>query len=121
MAIKARDFIAKLPEHEQRAIKARSRKLLLEELTLSAIREARRQSQIELAGKLGIQQPAVSKIERQTDLYLSTLRNYITAMGGELEIIARFPDREPVRITQFKPLKRGRASKRKTTGTCTEK
>lgn len=41
MAIKARDFIAKLPEHEQRAIKARSRKLLLEELTLSPIREAR--------------------------------------------------------------------------------
>ena len=49
------------------------------------------------------------------------LRNYITAMGGELEIIARFPDREPVRITQFKPLKRGRAIKGKATGTRTER
>lgn len=109
MAIKARDYIAKLPDREQKAIKAEADKLMLEELTLAAIREARRHSQIELADKLGIQQPAVSKIERQTDLYLSTLSNYIRAVGGELEILARFPDRDPVRITQFKPLKRGRA------------
>jgi predicted XRE-type DNA-binding protein len=121
MAIKARDFIAKLPEHEQRAIMAESRKLLLEELTLSAIREARRHSQIEIASKLGVQQPAVSKIERQTDLYLSTLRKYIAAVGGELEIVARFPDREPVRITQFKPLKRGRTAKQKATGSRAKK
>ena len=110
MAIKARDYITKLPEHEQQAIKEEARTLVLEELTLSAIREARRHSQVELAGKLGIQQPAVSKIERQTDLYLSTLRSYITAVGGELEIVARFPDRPPVRITQFQPLKRRRAT-----------
>jgi transcriptional regulator with XRE-family HTH domain len=110
MAVKARDYIAKLPIHEQEAMKAEARELILEELTLSAIREARRQSQIELADKLGIQQPAVSKIERQTDLYLSTLRNYIAAVGGELEILARFPDRDPVRITQFNPLKRRRGA-----------
>src|ERR1700679_3538746 len=112
MAIKARDYIAKLPVHEQEAIRAEGRKLILEELTLSAIREARRHSQIGLADKLGVQQPAVSKIERQTDLYLSTLSNYIAAVGGELEILARFPDRDPVRITQFKPLKRGRTVSR---------
>jgi len=110
MAIKARDYMAKLPEEEQRAIKAEAQRLIAEELTLSEIREARRKSQAELAGKLGVQQPAISKMERQTDLYLSTLRRYIVAMGGELEIIARFPDRSPVRITQFKPLKRRRAA-----------
>jgi DNA-binding XRE family transcriptional regulator len=110
MAIKARDYIAKLPEREQQAIRAEAKRLVLEELTLSAIREARRQSQAELAEKLGVQQPAVSKIERQTDLYISTLSNYITAVGGELEIVARFPDRVPVRITQFSPLKRGRSA-----------
>jgi hypothetical protein len=110
MTIKARDYIAKLPDHEQQAIRSEARKLMLEELSLSAIREALRHSQIELADKLGIQQPAVSKIERQTDLYLSRLRNYITAVGGELEILARFPDLDPVRITQFKPLKRRRAA-----------
>ena len=73
MAIKVRDYIAKLPVREQEAIKKEARKLILEEMSLSAIREARRHSQIELANKLGVQQPAVSKIEQQTDLYLSTL------------------------------------------------
>ncbi len=52
---------------------------------------------------LHINQSAVSKLERRTDMYLSTLRSYIEAMGGELEIIARFPDRA-VRITQFEAL-----------------
>ncbi len=112
MAIKARDYIAKLPDREQKAIKAEAKKLIAEELTLSGIREALRQSQVEVAAKLGVQQPAVSKIERQTDLYLSTLRSFIAAMGGDLEIIARFPDRSPVIITQFKPLKRRRAASR---------
>ncbi len=91
MAIKARDYIAKLPEREQEAIAAEARKLIAEELSLAGIREARRQSQVALANRLGVQQPAVSKIERQTDLYLSTLREYIEAMGGTLELIARVP------------------------------
>jgi len=73
VAIKARDYIAKLPDREQKAIKVEAKKLIAEELTLSGIREALRQSQVEVAAKLGVQQPAVSKIERQTDLYLSTL------------------------------------------------
>ncbi len=110
MAIKARDYIAKLPDREQEAIGSEARKLIDEELSLAGIREARRQSQVALASRLGVQQPAVSKIERQTDLYLSTLREYIEAMGGTLELIARFPDRDPVRITGFKPLKRRKAA-----------
>jgi DNA-binding XRE family transcriptional regulator len=111
MTIKARDYIAKLPAHEQAAIKAEAQRLVSEELSLSGIRVALQQSQAELASKLGVQQPAISKMERQTDLYLSTLRGYIVAMGGELEIVARFPNRAPVRITQFKPLKRRLAKK----------
>ena len=111
MAIKARDYIAKLPDREQKAIKAEAKKLIAEELTLSGIREALRQSQVEVAAKLGVQQPAVLKIRRETDLYLDTLAVTV-AMGGDLEIIARFPDRSPVIITQFKPLKRRRAASR---------
>lgn len=65
MAIKARDYIAKLPDREQKAIKAEAKKLIAEELTLSGIREALRQSQVEVAAKLGVQQPAVSKIEHR--------------------------------------------------------
>jgi hypothetical protein len=110
MAINSEDIFAALPEARQKAILARADELIAEELTLSAIREACRKSQTELADKLGVKQPAISKIERQTDMFLSTLRGYIVAMGGELEIVARFPDRAPVRITQFKPLKRRRAA-----------
>lgn len=57
-------------------------------------------SQQTLAGILHVQQPAVAKIEKRTDMYLSTLRNHIRAMGGELEVIARFPD-GAVRIEHF--------------------
>jgi ribosome-binding protein aMBF1 (putative translation factor) len=104
VAVKARDYIAKLPKAEQRAIKAQAKKLIAEELTLAELREARRLSQAELAAKLGVQQSAVSRIERRTDMYLSTLSGMVEAMGGTLEIIARFPDRPPVRINQLKTL-----------------
>jgi DNA-binding XRE family transcriptional regulator len=104
MAIKARDYIAKLPASEQAAIEAEARQLIAEELTLAELREARRRSQAELAKELGVQQSAVSRIERRTDMYLSTLSNVVAAMGGRLEIIAQFPDRPPVRINQFKAL-----------------
>ncbi len=59
-----------------------------------------------MARKLHIQQAAVSKLERRTDMYLSTLRSYIEAMGGTLEIVAHFPDRS-LRITQFQALDSG--------------
>jgi hypothetical protein len=51
-----------------------------------------------MAKSLKISQPAVSKIEKQTDMYLSTLRNYVEAMGGELDVIVRLPLRRPVKI-----------------------
>jgi transcriptional regulator with XRE-family HTH domain len=60
-------------------------------LALSELREAQDLTQAQLAEKLGIDQGAVSKIERRTDMYLSTLRNVIQAMGGQLELTARFP------------------------------
>ncbi len=60
-------------------------------LALAELREAQDLTQVQLAEKLGIDQGAVSKIERRTDMYLSTLRNVIQAMGGQLELTARFP------------------------------
>lgn len=73
---------------------------MLQEMPLQELRLARGLSQQTLAELLHIQQPAVAKMERRTDMYLSTLRNHIRAMGGELDIIARFPDGE-VRIQSF--------------------
>lgn len=103
MAIKFDDYMEKLPKRRQQAIKKRAAELLAEEATLRQLREARERSQEDLAKKLHIKQAAVSKLERRTDMYLSTLRSYIQAMGGELEIVARFPD-QTVRITQFEAL-----------------
>jgi len=103
MAIRFDDYMAKLPKKRQQVIKKRTAELIAEEATLRQLREARERSQVEMAEKLHIKQAAVSKLERRTDMYLSTLRGYIEAMGGQLEIIARFPNRA-VRIMQFETL-----------------
>ena len=73
---------------------------LLEEMPLHELRQARLLSQQELAKVLEVNQAAISKIEHRTDLYVSTLRNYIEAMGGSLEIVATFPDGQ-VKISNF--------------------
>ncbi len=104
MAINAEDYIARLPKSRRDAIRKRADELVVEELTLRELRDARRRSQVEIAHKLGIKQAAVSKLERRADMYLSTLRRLVEAMGGSLEIIARFPDRPPVKISQLEAL-----------------
>jgi len=106
MPIKADDFLAGLPESERTAIEEQARLLIAEESTLRQLRKARKHSQKELAEKLNVNQAAVSKLESRADMYLSTLRGYVEAMGGELEIVARFPN-QVVRIDQFKALGRG--------------
>jgi ribosome-binding protein aMBF1 (putative translation factor) len=72
----------------------------LKELPLDELRNARGLSQKMLAEALGIQQPAVAKMEKRTDMYISTLRSHIEAMGGHLEITAHFPDGS-VKIANF--------------------
>lgn len=108
MPIKADDFLAGLPESERAAIEEQAGLLIAEESTLRQLRKARKHSQKELAEKLNVNQAAVSKLESRADMYLSTLRGYVEAMGGELEIVARFPN-QVVRIDQFKALGRGKS------------
>jgi transcriptional regulator with XRE-family HTH domain len=103
MAVRLNDFVAKLPKKEQQVIRKRTAELIAEEATLRQLREARERSQVEVAKKLHINQAAVSKLERRTDMYLSTLRSYIEAMGRKLEIVARFPNKA-VRIMRFETL-----------------
>ena len=76
---------------------------MLAEMPLNELRQARGLSQKVLAEVLHVQQPAIAKIERRTDMYISTLRSHIEAMGGELEVVARFPDGS-VKITNFSEL-----------------
>jgi transcriptional regulator with XRE-family HTH domain len=61
-------------------------------LALHELRKSRALSQEELAGKLAVGQPAVAKLERRSDMYVSNLRRYVEALGGRLEITAHFPD-----------------------------
>jgi predicted transcriptional regulator len=73
---------------------------LREKMELAELRRALKLSQQELAQTLQVGQAAIAKIEKRTDMYVSTLRRFIEAMGGELEIVARFPD-HAVRIRNF--------------------
>lgn len=72
-----------------------------EAVTLNQLRQARSLTQANLASVLGVNQGSVSKMEKRTDMYVSTLRSFIQAMGGQLQIKAVFPDGE-VEIEQFK-------------------
>ena len=72
-------------------------------MALAELRAARDLTQEHLSDMLGVEQSAVSKLERRADMYVSTLRSFIKAMGGDLETRAVFPD-GAVRITQFQDL-----------------
>ncbi len=74
---------------------------LTKELSLQELRKARELTQSSIAAELEIAQGDVSKLERRTDMYISTLANYLHAVGAELEIRAVFPDGHAVKITQF--------------------
>jgi DNA-binding XRE family transcriptional regulator len=90
------------------ASRARSRALAEKyraEMPLDELRQAREMTQVHLAKILGVNQAAVSKLERRTDMYVSTLQDFVKAMGGELKIIARFPE-GTVEISQFGAVKK---------------
>src|SRR5262249_669555 len=77
---------------ERRARNVEATKRMLASMALHELRQARQLSQEELARELKVGQPAVAKLERRADMYVSNLRRYIEALGGSLEITARFPE-----------------------------
>ncbi|MCY4382587.1 MAG: helix-turn-helix transcriptional regulator [Nitrospinae bacterium] len=98
MALDVEEVIASLAPERRRRIEERAAELIAEEMTLRELREARRLTQVSVARELGIGQDAVSRLEQRSDLLLSTLRKTVEAMGGNLSLIARFPDRPPVEL-----------------------
>ena len=85
---------------QRKAKIAQKTQQLRAEMTLNELRSAFSLTQEELAAKLNVKQPAISRLEKRTDMYVSHLREVINAMGGELDITARFGDRE-IKITNF--------------------
>ncbi len=78
---------------------------MLAQMPLNELRQARGLSQKMLAELLNVRQPSIAKLEKRTDMYISTLRSHIEAMGGELEVVARFPE-GTVKISNFSELAR---------------
>lgn len=101
MAVSLKEIMNELPARRRRKIEARARALIAEEMTLRDLRKARAQTQKSLAKSLEIGQDGVSRLEQRSDLLLSTLRDYVSALGGSLELIARFPDRPAVALSGF--------------------
>lgn len=96
MAVTVNAKIRKLSSARRKKVEARAAELMAEEMTLRELRRARRLTQVRMAEALGITQDSVSRLEKRSDLLLSTLRKTVKAMGGNLSLVAEFPDRPPV-------------------------
>ncbi len=91
--------IKKLSASQRKKVETRAAELIAEEMTLRDLRKARALTQARMAEELGITQDGVSRLEKRSDLLLSTLRKTVEAMGGSLSLVAEFPDRAPVVLT----------------------
>lgn len=99
MATNVDDKIKKLRPAQRKKVEARADELIAEEMTLRELRNARKLTQVRVAKQLGITQDSVSRLEKRSDLLLSTLRKTVEAMGGSLTLVAKFPDRAPVLLS----------------------
>jgi transcriptional regulator with XRE-family HTH domain len=95
------EYMQRLPPERRAKIEARAKELIGEEMTLRELRKARELSQETLAEILEMRQGDLSKFERRADAYLSTIRRYVVAMGGTLDLIATFPNAPPVKIVHI--------------------
>lgn len=101
MARKLNEIVASLPAERRKRIETRFDELKGEVESLGELRRAAGKAQAEIATALNIKQPSVSKIEKQADMYLSTLKSYVEAIGGELDLVVRLPSREPLKIERL--------------------
>jgi transcriptional regulator with XRE-family HTH domain len=96
MSRNVNDIIRTLSSAQQKKVEARAAELIAEEMTLQELRRARKRTQVSVAKALGITQDSVSRLEKRSDILLSTLRKTVQVMGGNLSLVAEFPDRAPV-------------------------
>lgn len=97
-AIPAEEVFANFSPERQARIKRRSEELIAEELALRALRESKKLTQSEVARRLGGRQVYISRLEKRSDMKLSTLRDYVGAIGGNLHLMVTFPEGGAVRI-----------------------
>ncbi len=101
MATVSHDKMKTVGSKRRKKIQTRAAELVAEEMALRELRKAHHRTQTTMAKQLGISQDGVSRLEKRSDLLLSTLRNYVEAMGGSLRLVAEFPGQPPVMLTGF--------------------
>ncbi len=110
MARNLEQILAKLPPKRREKVERRAAELA----TLKDLRQAVKRTQQGLASSLGVGQDTVSRLEQRNDMLISTLKRYVEAMGGQLDLVARFPNRPPVIIDRIaEPVKGRRPARRK--------
>ena len=95
------EMIDALPKQRRERVDAQYRKLRDDVESLREIRKVAGKAQADIAAALKIKQPSVSKIEKQTDMYLSTLRSYVEAIGGKLDLVVRLPSRRAMHLNRL--------------------
>ncbi len=93
------EMLDSLPPERRAGIEARYNDLRADVESLAGLRQMVGKAQMDIAASLHIKQPSVSRIERQTDMYLSTLLGYIQAIGGKLELLVHLPGCPPLRLS----------------------
>lgn len=100
--------LRRLPKARRAGIEARASELIGQQLSLRDLRKALDHTQVEIASRMGVGQDTVSRYEQRTDMMLSTMERYVSAMGGTLALIAEFPGRDPLRIRSLGELSKRR-------------
>jgi DNA-binding transcriptional regulator YiaG len=105
--------LAQLPPERQARIQARIEELALEEATLRAARRTAKLSQVGVAKRLGIGQDSVSRLETRKDMLVSTLRKYVTALGGKVRVVVELKGQPAVELKKLGAVKPRTAAKKR--------
>jgi DNA-binding XRE family transcriptional regulator len=101
MSVNVNAVIRKRSPATRKKVEDRAAEIVAEEMSLRAMRKARKLTQARVAKKLGVTQDSISRLEKRSDLLISTLRKTVRAMGGDVRIIAEFPDCAPVALSEL--------------------
>ena len=101
MGTSLQEKLASMPPERQAHIKAETARLQATYMTLKDLRRAQDMTQAHLAKQLGKSQVTIAQMEKRADLLLSTLRHYVEAIGGRLDLVVQFPDQAPVILKQL--------------------
>ena len=96
MTVSLNEMLSRESEEFRQSVKQRTAELIAEEMSLREVRRLRKLTQARLSKKLKIGQEGVSRIEKRSGLYISTLRSYVEGLGGKLKLVVELPDRAPV-------------------------